>query len=135
MLIAGWLATRLNWSISGATATQNETTLLLRSRTSDVTVTLTNTSAAGVGLRSVRILAGTGSRSARIAIRRRSEDLAAVSVEVAGMPRQERIVRDRQPALHELIGQELLIHHRDPVFDEALDFVSGVVTTLRSQHG
>jgi glucose-6-phosphate dehydrogenase assembly protein OpcA len=135
MLIAGWLATRLNWSISRATTTQNETTLNLRSRTSDVTVTLTNTSATGVGLRSVRILAGSGNRSARIAIRRRSEDLAAVSVEVAGMPRQERVVRDRQPALHELIGKELLIHQRDPVFDEALDFVSGVVTTLRSQHG
>ncbi len=135
MLIAGWLATRLNWSISGATATSNETTLRLRSRTSDVTVTLTNTSATGVGLRSVRILAGSGSRSARIAVRRRSDDLAAVAVEVAGLPRQERVVRDRQPRLHELIGQELLIHTRDHVFDEALDFVSGVVTTLRSQHG
>lgn len=135
MLIAGWLATRLNWSISGATAKQNETTLRLRSRTSEVTVTLTNTSAAGVGLRSVRILAGSGSRSARIAVRRRSDDLAAVAVEVAGMPRQERVVRDRQPQLHELIGNELLIHARDQVFDEALDFVSGVVTTLRSQHG
>jgi hypothetical protein len=50
------------------------------------------------------------------------------------MPRQERIVRDRQPRLHELIGSELLIHTRDHVFDEALDFVSGIVTTLRSQH-
>jgi hypothetical protein len=29
----------------------------------------------------------------------------------------------------------MLIHTRDHVFDEALDFVSGVVTTLRSQHG
>jgi len=135
MLIAGWLATRLNWSISEATQSRNETTLRLRSRTGDVIVTLTNTSAAGVGLRSVRILAGSGSRSARIAVRRRSDDLAAVSVEVAGIPRQERVVRDRQPTLHELIGQELLVHTRDPVFDEALDFVSGVVTTLRSQHG
>lgn len=135
LLIAGWLATRLNWSISGATANQNEMTLRLRSRAGDVTVTLTNTSAAGVGLRSVRILAGSGSRSARIAIRRRADDLAAVAVEVAGLPRQERVVRDRQPELHELIGKELLIHTRDHVFDETLDFVSGVVTILRSQHG
>lgn len=135
LLIAGWLATRLNWSISGATATLNETTLRLRSRTSEVTVTLTNTASSGVGLRSVRILAGSGNRSARIAVRRRSDDLAAVAVEAAGMPRQERVVRDRQPQLHELIGKELLIDSRDRVFDEALDFVSGVVTTLRSQHG
>jgi glucose-6-phosphate dehydrogenase assembly protein OpcA len=135
LLIAGWLATRLNWSISDATATQNELTLKLRSRAGDVSVRMTNTASAGVGLRSVRILAGTGSRSARIAVRRRSDDLAAVAVEAAGMPRQERVVRDRQPELHELIGKELLIQTRDPVFDEALDFVSGVVTTLRSQHG
>lgn len=135
LLIAGWLATRLNWNISDATATANEMTLNLRSRTSNVTVTLTNTSAAGVGLRSVRILAGTGGRSARIAIRRRSDDLAAVAVEAAGLARQERIVRDRQPQLHELIGKELLIHTRDHVFGEALDFVSGVVRTMRSQHG
>lgn len=135
LLIAGWLATRLNWSISDATATTNETTIRLRSRTSNVTVTLTNTSAAGVGLRSVRILAGAGGRTARIAIRRRSDDLAAVAIEAAGMPRQERIVRDRQLQLHELIGKELLIHTRDHVFGEALDFVAGVVTTMRSQHG
>lgn len=135
LLIVGWLATRLNWSISTATTTLNETTLQLRSRSGEVTVTLTNTSSSGVGLRSVRILAGSGSRSARIAVRRRSDDLAAVSVEAAGMPRQERVVRDRQPPLHELIGKELLIDSRDHVFDEAIDFVSGVVTTLRSHHG
>ncbi|MEX2315094.1 MAG: glucose-6-phosphate dehydrogenase assembly protein OpcA [Thermomicrobiales bacterium] len=135
LLIAGWLATRLNWSLSAATANQNETTLRLRSQHNEVTITLTNTASAGVGLRSVRILAGSGSRNARIAIRRRSEDLAAVSVEAAGMPRQERIVRDRQPRLHELIGSELLIHTRDRVFDEALDFVSSIVTNLRSPHG
>lgn len=135
LLLAGWLATRLNWSISEATSTNNETTIRLRSRTGSVTVTLTNTASAGVGLRSVRVLAGAGGRSARIAIRRRSDDLAAVAVEVAGMPRQERVVRDRQPQLHELIGKELLIHTRDRVFGEALDFVAGVVTTMRSQHG
>ena len=43
--------------------------------------------------------------------------------------------RDRQPQFHELIGNELQIHTRDHVFDEALDFVSGVVTTLRNQNG
>ncbi len=135
LLIVGWLATRLNWNISTATAALNETTIRLRSRSGEVTVTLTNTASSGVGLRSVRILAGAGSRNARIAVRRRSEDLAAVSVEAAGMPRQERVVRDRQPPLHELIGKELLIDSRDRVFDEAIDFVSSIVTTLRSHHG
>jgi glucose-6-phosphate dehydrogenase assembly protein OpcA len=132
MLIAGWLATRLGWSFSSASVATNETLLRLRGRQGDVSVTLTGTLSAGLGLRSVRILAGRGSRTARITVRRRAEDLAAVAVEAAGMPRQERVVRDMQPPLDELIGKELLIHTRDSVFDEALDFVATVVNTLRS---
>jgi glucose-6-phosphate dehydrogenase assembly protein OpcA len=135
LLLTGWLATRLGWTLTDAARGADETTLQLSCPAGQVTVNLGRQASAGVGLRAVRILAGNGSKTARISIRRRGEDIVAVGIEVAGMARQERVVRDRQPRLSELIGKELLIHARDPVFDESLDFLSTVVGRLREEHG
>lgn len=131
VLLAGWLATRLRWRLVSATRTRDTTTInLLNQKAQEVTVTLSLQSATGVGLRSVRILAGSGLRTSRITVRRRSERLSVVTIEAAGMPRQERVLRDTQPRLCDLLGRELLIHTRDRVFDESLDFVSTLVQML-----
>jgi glucose-6-phosphate dehydrogenase assembly protein OpcA len=135
-LLAGWLATRLGWRLVNARRSRETTTLALyTSRGEEVTVTLTLQATSGFGLRSVRLLVGSGMRTSRIVIRRRTADLTAIAIEGVDIPRQERIVRDAQPRLCDLIGKELLIHTRDRVFEESLDFVAGVVRQLGGQRG
>jgi len=91
-------------------------------RGGDVNIVLNRQSSVSVGLRSVRLLAGSGRHNTRITVRRRGERLAAVAIETAGMPRQERIVTDEgKPTLADLISAELLLHTRDRVFEEALE--------------
>lgn len=131
LLLAGWLAARLNWTLRSATEDADE--LIVRAADANgrpVTITCFRQATSGVGLRAVRILAR-DRHTARISVRRRSEGLSSVSVEVAGSAAQERVVRDVQPTLAELVGRELLIHSRDPIFGEALSFVSAVVRKLR----
>jgi glucose-6-phosphate dehydrogenase assembly protein OpcA len=136
LLIVAWIASRLNWRLTAAERTTEGIALLLgKPQGGDAQVILVRQIGTGVGLRAIRILAGGRERNTRITVRRRSADLAAVSIETAGMPRQDRVVRDAPPRLCDLLGKELLIHTRDRVFDEALDFVAGIVDQLRSQHG
>jgi glucose-6-phosphate dehydrogenase assembly protein OpcA len=128
LLLAGWLATRLGWRLVNATrATETMTFALYTTRGHEVAIILSRQASTGVGLRAVRIVAGSGLDTSRITVRRRSEGLAVVAVEAARAPRQERVVRDPAPRLRDLIGKELLVHTRDRVFDESLDFVASVV--------
>jgi hypothetical protein len=46
--------------------------------------------------------------------------LAIASLEMAGLPRQERVLLDPRPRIPDLIGAELLILTRDRLFHEAL---------------
>jgi glucose-6-phosphate dehydrogenase assembly protein OpcA len=132
MLIVSWIASRLNWRLTSVESTAEGISLVLgKPQGGDAQVNLVRQISTGVGLRAVRILAGGRERTTRITVRRRSAELAAVSIETAGMPRQERVVHDPQPRLCDLLGKELLIHTRDHVFDESLDFVAGVVDVLR----
>ncbi len=131
LLLAGWLAARLNWTLRGATEDGDELVVRAADATGrPVTITCFRQATSGVGLRAVRILAR-DQYTARISVRRRSEGLSSVSVELAGTPAQERVVRDQQPTLAELVGRELLIHSRDPIFGEALSFVSAIVREIR----
>jgi glucose-6-phosphate dehydrogenase assembly protein OpcA len=136
LLIVSWIASRLNWRLTSAERRPDGISLVLgKPQGGDAQVNLVRQIGTGVGLRAIRILAGGRERTTRITVRRRSADLAAVSIETAGMPRQDRVVRDSQPRLCDLLGKELLIHTRDRVFDESLDFVAGVMDVLRSTDG
>lgn len=132
LLLSGWIASRLGWTLESAVPAGGEIAIAFRTLGGDrARINLVPQTSIGVGLRSVRILAGARSQTARIAVRRRGDHLAAVSIDKAGMARQERVVRDRTPRLCDLIGKELLLHTRDTVFDESLDVVAGIVTQLR----
>lgn len=131
LLLAGWLAARLGWTLRDAT--ENAEEIVIRATDVNrrpVSITCFRQASPGSGLRSVRILARER-QTARISVRTRGEGLSSVSVEVAGSGVQERVVRDQPPSLADLVGRELLIHSRDPIFGETLGFVSAVVRTLR----
>lgn len=133
LLIIGWIASRLGWTLHAAIQTPDGISVSFATPGGDeASVNLNPQTSVGVGLRSVRILASARRNAVRIAIRRRGGDLAAVSIETAGAARQERVVRDQEPRLCDLIGRELLLHTRDPVFDESLDVVAGIVARLRA---
>lgn len=135
LLITGWIASRLGWVLSSAWRASKGISLSFATPYGDeATVNLNPQTSVGIGLRSVRILAGARRNAVRIAVRRRGSDLAAVSIETAGSARQDRVVRDHVPRLCDLIGRELLLHSRDPVFDESLDVVAGIVARLRENH-
>lgn len=133
LLVVGWLASRLGWVLKGASRDMDTLTLWMWNRYGmEVTVALNRQASTGIGLRAVRIVAASNTASARLTVRRQSEDLVIVSTESPGMPRQDRVVRDRTPRLCDLIGQELVIHTRDRVFDDAHDVVASVVNALAS---
>jgi glucose-6-phosphate dehydrogenase assembly protein OpcA len=135
LLITGWIASRLGWTLGKAQRSSSGYVLSFSTPDGDeTTVNLNPQASVGVGLRSVRILAGTRRNAVRISVRRRGTDLAAVLIETAGTARQERVVRDVAPRLCDLIGKELLLHTRDPVFDQSIDVVADIVACLRENH-
>lgn len=130
-LLAGWMASRLNWRLTSASRTPDTVRLILKNhQDGEVYINLNLQQSGGVGVRGVRILAGGADDAVRLTVRRSSDDIVIVSIETAALPRQDRVLRDTKPSLHELIGRELLIHTRDHVFDESLTFVTNVVDTL-----
>jgi glucose-6-phosphate dehydrogenase assembly protein OpcA len=130
-LLTGWLASRLGWRLTAASRSPDTVRLVLANRLDgEVYVNLNLQQSGGVGVRGVRILAGSASNAVRLTVRRSSADIVIASLETAALPRQDRVLRDMKPSLHELIGRELLIHARDHVFDQSLAFVSNVVDTL-----
>jgi glucose-6-phosphate dehydrogenase assembly protein OpcA len=122
LLLVGWLGACLAWQPLDASRRGSTMSLSARTATNgQVSIDLNRQSSVGIGLRAVRLLASSGRHNTRVTIRRRSERLAAVSIETAGMPRQERIVADEgRPTLADLISDELLIHTRDRIFEQAL---------------
>ena len=135
LLICGWLAARLGWTLH--TAARDGSTLSFQARDrdgDDINLQLYRQASTGVGVRSVRVLARQGERSARISVRVRSEDLVVTSVEWAGVPRQDRVDRLPRPALSDLIGQELLVQSHDDHYHDALTLVVSAVALLGSAH-
>ena len=136
LLLVGWLSSRLGWRLQNASRDLDTLTLWFRNRWGgEITATLNRQASTGIGLRAVRIVAATNDASARMTVRRQSEDLVIVSTESPGMPRQDRVMRDRTPRLSDLIGKELLIHSRDRAFDDALDVVGMAVQALGRPDG
>ncbi len=135
LLILGWLATRLGWTIFDAAHVG--TTLSFQAHTAadgDIDIQLYRQASAGIGIRSIRVLARQGQRSARISVRARSENLVVTSVEWAGVPRQDRVDRLARPQLSNLIGQELLVQSHDEQYYQALALVVSAVALLGSAH-
>ena len=136
LLLTGWLGSRLGWTPKAATRGHATTSLVARGANGgEIYIDLNRQSSAGVGLRAVRLLATRGQESVRITVRRRSEELAAVAIELPGMPRQERVVHDARPRLADLVGSELLIRTRERVFEDALGCAAEFLTMLEGTHG
>ena len=135
LLLVGWMASRLGWTLHGASREGTTLGLLARSAAGhDIDVQLYRQSSTGVGVRSVRVLARQGERSARISVRARAENLLVTSVEWAGVPRQDRVDRVPRPRLSDLIGQELLVQSHDEQYHEALAVVVSAVRLLGGTH-
>jgi glucose-6-phosphate dehydrogenase assembly protein OpcA len=136
LLLVGWIGSRLGWTPVAARRSGATMSLTARNRAgAAVNMDLNRQSSAGVGLRAVRLLAARGQEGTRITVRRRSADLAAVSIETAGMPRQERIVHDARARLADLIGSELLVQSRERVFEEALGCAAEFLEMLEGGDG
>ena len=136
LLLVGWVGSRLGWT--PLEARRSGATMSLTARNSAgalVKMILNRQSSAGVGLRAVRVLATKGQEGTRITLRRHSAELAAVSLETAGMPRQERVVHDARARLSDLIGSELLIQSRERVFEEALGCAAEFLEMLEGGDG
>jgi glucose-6-phosphate dehydrogenase assembly protein OpcA len=136
LLLVGWLGSRLGWTPIAATRNGATLSLTARNRAGvHVNMDLNRQSSAGIGLRAVRLLATRGHEGTRITVRRRTADLAAVSIETAGMPRQERVVHDAQARLSDLVGAELLVQSRERVFEEALGCAAEFLEMLEGGDG
>jgi glucose-6-phosphate dehydrogenase assembly protein OpcA len=125
LLLVGWLASRLDWAWEQSNRDGSTLTISMRNPGgSDVTATLNRQASTGVGLRATRILASNGDEALRVTARRKSADLLVTSMEWPGTPRQDRVSRVPVPRQSDLIGQELLVHQRDQLFHDALDFAA-----------
>lgn len=136
LLLVGWLGSRLGWTAHAAR--RSGSTLSLTARAASgmaINMDLNRQSSAGIGLRAVRLLATRGQEGTRITVRRRTAELATVSIETAGMPRQERVVHDARPRQSDLIGSELLIHSRERVFEDALGCAAEFLEMLEGPGG
>jgi glucose-6-phosphate dehydrogenase assembly protein OpcA len=128
LLLVGWLASRLGWSWEQSHREGSTLTMSMRKPDgTDVTATLNRQASTGVGLRAIRILASSGDETLRVTARRQSADLLVTSREWPVTPRQDRVSRVLPPRQSDLIGQELLIHQRDQLFHDALDFAAMAV--------
>jgi glucose-6-phosphate dehydrogenase assembly protein OpcA len=128
LLLVGWLASRLGWTFDRSARDGATLTMWIRKPDgAEVIATLNRQASTGIGLRAVRILASTGNQTLRVTARRQSEDLLVTSMEWPGTPRQDRVSRVNRPRQSDLIGQELLIHQRDQLFHDALEFAAMAV--------
>lgn len=131
LLLVGWLASRLGWTLGDAEREGQALVLRVRNAMGDaVTVQLFRQASTGVGVRAVRVLARQGERSARISVRARAENLLVTSVEWPGVPSQDRVDRLARPRLSDLIGQELLVQAHDEQYHDALALVVSAVALL-----
>lgn len=135
ILLASWLGSRLN--LEPVSATDSHTAMELRASSgrSDqrVTFNLHHSHQSGVGIRSVRILARSGSSASRISIIRGTGDTSTARVETSGMPRQERVVHHVDAPRHELIASEFMRYTRDRVFEESLSHAAEFCRILESK--
>lgn len=122
ILLASWLAARLNLAPVSATDSSSLLELRATSGKSDqrVTFNLNHSHRSGVGIRSVRILARSGTSFSRISIIKGEGGTSLARVESSGMPRQERVVHHVAVPRSELIAAELTRYTRLRVFEESL---------------
>lgn len=122
ILLASWLVSRLGLRPVNATDSPSAMELRATAHNSEqrVTMNLHHSHRAGIGIRSVRILARSGSAVARISIFKNDEGTSTARVESPGMPRQERVVQHTNPPRQELIAAELMRYTRRRIFEEAL---------------
>lgn len=135
LLLASWLTSRLG--LTPVNATDSRTMMELRATSGEsrhrVTVNLHHSQQSGVGIRSVRILARSGSSIARISIIRGTESTSTARVESPGMPRQERVVQHIDPPRQELIAAELMHFKRGQIYENALSVAAQFYRILESK--
>jgi glucose-6-phosphate dehydrogenase assembly protein OpcA len=130
LLIAGWLATRLEWRAPGELVRSKDGwRLTLRAgpkgRSREVLLSLrpTDSAPARSCLGSVTLIA-TGSDPGEFTVERTGEAGITTMSETPTMPRVSRLVYGRQADEGQLLGQELRNFAGDPIYEEALVFAA-----------
>lgn len=134
LLMAGWLTSRLGWEPDDASRSRETITFeacdLNRRK---VRFNLSQIAGAGIGLRSVRLMAHTDQQSSRVTVRHIDPLRASVIVDVTAFPRQERIVKCADQTDHQVLGTELQQFSRDRIYQEALDHAARFATMLERE--
>ncbi len=122
ILLVSWVISRLGLEPQDVLTTPSA--LSLRARSPDgnrqLNANLHQSRLSGAGLRSVRLLARSGSETVKISIINDDRGRSIHRIDCTGMPRQERVVHHQAPPRNELIAAELLRHSRDSVFEKSL---------------
>ncbi len=134
-LLASWLTSRLGLQPVNAVDSRSSMELRASDGTSDhrVTLNLNHSHRSGIGIRSVRILARSGSSVARISIFKSDGGTSTARVESPGMPRQERVVQHVDPPRQELIAAELMRHTRGRIFESTLSTAARYCRIMESK--
>jgi glucose-6-phosphate dehydrogenase assembly protein OpcA len=130
LLIAGWLATRLDWKAPGELVRTREGWRLTlragpRGRSREVLLSIrpTDNSSALGSLASITLIAN-GTAPGEFSVERTSiEGITTVS-ETPTMPRVSRLVYEHRLADSQLLSQELRNFTGDPIYEEALQFAA-----------
>jgi glucose-6-phosphate dehydrogenase assembly protein OpcA len=122
ILLGSWIVSRLGFHPVRASDSPSTLQLVARHPKDgrQLNIKLHHSQRTGIGVRSVRILARTGSEYARISILKDDHGKSIHRIDCAGMPRQERVVHHSEPPRGELIAAELMCYKRDKTFEEAL---------------
>lgn len=140
LLLASWLTSRMGCRPQRIQRQPMTTTLSAMNPSTNhtVEVNLDQSQSIGFGLRTVRLQAHGGNRTARVRIRRDEADHSSIRIQTTGMPTWERVVQHLKLPRHELIGTELMCFDRDEIYDQALTDAAEfarMYLDARSDHG
>jgi glucose-6-phosphate dehydrogenase assembly protein OpcA len=141
LLIAGWLATRLEWRAPGELVTTKDGWRLTlragpRGRSREVLLSLRPTDApAARGCLGAVTLKGTGACPGEFTVERTNDVGITTTSETPTIPRVSRLVYVRVPDDGSLLSQELRNFTGDPIYEEALVFAADLWPDGREERG
>lgn len=134
VLCAGWLTSRLGFEPEEATESAGVTVFsACNAGRNVVRFNLSEVASSGIGLRSVRLVANTGRHTTRVTVRLIEGERAAVTIEMTGGPRQQRIVHFNDMSDVEALAQELHQFNRDPIYEKALNHAARFAAMLEPE--
>jgi glucose-6-phosphate dehydrogenase assembly protein OpcA len=133
LLAAAWLATRLGWALDSCRSENGELLIEMRRQGSPLRVRIRPSAARGQAadeLVSLRLEVG-GPEPAAFAVTRTEDGLCGeTTVELTGSQPQRRVARMEPLSDTQLVGDELSIPGRDPIYEDALRLAAELARSL-----